>query len=157
MNGNEIFRFDELKKKLLFFLAGMAGNVNHAARIIVINQRTSAEHVIQHAEDSFFVPGNDAGRQDNGVVFLDGNEAMVVHGDAGKGGHRFGLGAGREDEELAWLVAANVLRTDNGAIRDLEAIEVVRDFNIVHHAAADKGDFAADTLSYVDYLLNPVN
>src|SRR6267154_1269319 len=78
VNGDEIFRLDELKDEFLFFLAGVAGDVNGAAGIVVVDQGAAAEHVIEHAEDGFFVSGDDAGRKDHGVVFVDRNEAMIV-------------------------------------------------------------------------------
>src|ERR1041384_4091971 len=78
VNRNEIFRLDELQDELLFFLAGVAGNVDHAGGIIVINESAAAKHVVQHAKDGLFVSGNDAGREDDGIVFVDADEAMIV-------------------------------------------------------------------------------
>jgi len=80
-----------LQQELLFFLTGVAGDVNDAGGIVVVDECAAPEHVIQHAEDGFFVSGNDARRKDDGVVFVDRNEAVIVHRDAGKGRHRLGL------------------------------------------------------------------
>src|SRR5580692_224791 len=85
VNGNEIFGLDELEKKLLFFLAGVSGNVNGTIGIVIVDQGAAAEHVVEHAEDGFFVSGNDARGEDDGVVFVDGDEAMIIDGDAGHG------------------------------------------------------------------------
>ena len=91
VNGNEIFGLNELQEELLFFLAGVAGNVNGAGGIVVVDQGATAEHVVEHAEDGFFVSGNDARGEDDGVVFVDGDEAMIIDGDAGHGRHGLGL------------------------------------------------------------------
>src|SRR5882762_1413373 len=91
VNGDEISWFDELKDEFLFFLAGVAGNVNGATGIVVVDQSAAAEHVIEHAENGFFVSGDDASGEDDGIVFVDGNEAMIVDRNARERGHRFGL------------------------------------------------------------------
>src|SRR5712675_1794081 len=93
VNGDEIFRLDELKDEFLFFLAGVAGNVNGAAGIVVIDQGAATEHVIEHAENCFFISGDDACGKDHGVVFVNGNEAMIVDRNARERRHRFGLAA----------------------------------------------------------------
>jgi hypothetical protein len=64
VNGDEVFRFHELQDELLFFLAGVAGDVNGAGGIVVIDQGAAAEHVVEHAENGFFVSGDDAGGDD---------------------------------------------------------------------------------------------
>src|ERR1700756_1422753 len=84
VDRNEIFRFDELQNELLFFLAGVAGNVNSAAGIVVIDEGAAAEHVVEHAEDGFLISGNNAGGEDDAIVFVDGDEAMIVDRDARK-------------------------------------------------------------------------
>ncbi len=66
----------------MFFLAGMAGNVNDARGIVVINESAPPEHVVEHAENSFFISGNDARRKNHGVVFIDTDEAVIVDRDA---------------------------------------------------------------------------
>src|SRR5437879_8128508 len=58
--SNKIFRFHELQQKFLFFLAAVTGNVNRPSRIVVVNQRPPPEHMIEHAENGFFIPGNNA-------------------------------------------------------------------------------------------------
>src|SRR4029077_4901667 len=83
VNGDEVFRFHELQDKLLFFLAGVTGDVNGAGGMVVIDERAAAEHVVEHAENGFFVSGDDAGGEDDGVVFVDGDEAMIIDRDAG--------------------------------------------------------------------------
>ena len=52
--------------------------------IKVIDESAPAEHVVEHAENGFFISGNDAGGEDDGVVFVDADETMIVHGNAGE-------------------------------------------------------------------------
>ena len=60
MDWNEVARAHEVQEHFLLFLAGMAGNVDRASVIVVVHKRALAEHVVQHAEDGFFIAGNDA-------------------------------------------------------------------------------------------------
>src|SRR5438445_12093297 len=99
VNRNEVFGFDELENEFLLFLAAVAGDVNGAAGIVVINEGAAAEHVIEHAENGFFVSGDDAGGEDDSVIFVDGDEAMIVDRDARERGHGLGLAAASEDHE----------------------------------------------------------
>src|SRR5277367_1289833 len=135
----------------------MTGNVNRAGGIVVIDERAAAEHVVQHAEDGFFVAGNDARGKNDAVVFVDGDEAVIIDGDARKGRHRFGLAATGENDDALGIEIANILRADHHAVRDPQVIHGVRDFYVVDHAAADERDFAADAPGDVDHLLNAVN
>src|ERR1700685_2294332 len=99
MNGNEVFWLHELKDQFLFFLAGMAGNVNGAGGIVVVDECTAAKHVVKHAKDGFFVAGNDASGKNDAVVFVDGDKTVIVDGDARKGRHRFGLAAAGKNHD----------------------------------------------------------
>src|ERR1700691_3651188 len=61
VNGNEIFRLDELKQDFHFFLAAVAGNVNRrGTAAFVVDQNAAPEKMVNHAVDRFFVTGNDA-------------------------------------------------------------------------------------------------
>src|ERR1700676_1486310 len=157
VDGNEIARLDELQDEFLFFLARGAGNVNGAAGIVVIDESAAAEHVVEHAEDGFFVAGDDAGGEDDAVVFVDGNEAVIVYGDAGERGHGLGLRAAGHDDDALGVVAANVLGANDHAVRNAQVLEGMRDFDVVDHAAADESDFAADTAGDIDNLLDAMN
>src|SRR6266850_7770842 len=81
VNGNEIFRLHQLQQEFLFFLARVPGNVDDSRGIIVINQRAAPEHVIQHAENGFFISGDDARGENDAVVFVHGDEAVIVYGN----------------------------------------------------------------------------
>src|SRR5580692_5701753 len=157
VNGDEVLRLDQLQHQFLLFLAGMAGNVNGACGIVVVDERSAAEHVVEHAEDGFFVPRNDARGKNDAVVFVDRYEAVIVDGDARKGRHRFSLAAAGENDDALGIEIANVLRTDDHAVGDAQILHRVRDFDVVDHAAADKGYFATHTSGDVDDLLDAVN
>src|SRR5260370_26783441 len=64
--------------------------------------------------------------------------------------------AGKDAQALGGE-AADVLRANDHAVRDAEILEGVGDLDVVDHAAADEGDFAADTGSDVDDLLDAVD
>src|SRR5579862_5355792 len=157
VDGNEILRLDQLKKQLLLFLAGVTGDMNNSGGIVVIDQRPAAEHVVQHAENGLFVSRNDPRGKDDGVVFVHGNKAVVVHGDARERRHRLCLRAGSKDDDFARLKRPNVLRADHHAIGNAQVAEVVGDFDVVHHAAANEGHFTAHPEGDVNHLLNAVN
>ncbi len=94
VDRNEVARAHEIQEHLLLFLAGVAGNVDRAAVVVVIHERALAEHVVQHPENGFFVAGNDARGEDHGVAFVEREQAMIVHGDARERRHGLGLAAG---------------------------------------------------------------
>ena len=135
----------------------MAGNVNQAPGIFVVHQRATAEHVIEHAKDGFFVAGNDARGKNDGVVFVHRNVAVIVDGDARKRGHGLGLAAAGQNDEALGIEAADVLGAHDHPVGNAQAFEIMRDFDVVHHAAADKGHLAVDAHGDVDHLLNAVN
>src|SRR5580692_3598091 len=157
VDGNEITGLDELQDQFLFFLAGVTGNVNGASGIVVIDESAAAEHVVEHSEDGFFVAGNDARGKDDAVVFVDGDEAVIVDSDARKGRHGFGLAAAGENDDALGIEIANVLRANDHAVGDAQVVHGVRDLDVVDHAAANEGDFAADASGDVDDLLDAVN
>src|SRR5579864_2361924 len=116
MDGNEVARFDELQNQFLLFLRGVAGDVNGSAGIIVVDQSATTEHVVEQAENGFFIAGNDARGKNDSVVFVDGNEAVVVHGDARKRGHGLSLAAAGENDDALRIERADVLRADDHAV-----------------------------------------
>src|SRR5579864_4910483 len=121
----------------------MAGDVNRTGRIVVVDEGSAAEHVVEHAENGFFVAGDDARGEDDGIVFVYGDEAVVVDGDAGQRGHGLGLAAAGENDQALRIESTNILGADDHAVRNAKIFERVGDFDVVDHAAADEGDFAA--------------
>src|SRR5580693_8125734 len=135
----------------------MAGDVYGTGGVLVVDQRPAAEHVVEHAEDGLFVSGNDAGGEDDGVVFIDRDEAMIVDGDARHGGHGLGLAAASQYDQALGVEVADVLRANDHAVGDAQVLERVRDFDVVDHAATDESYLAADARGDVDDLLNAVD
>ena len=105
----------------------------------------------------FSFPGMMRAERMTRVVFVDGDEAVIVDGDARHRGHRLGLAAAGQDDETLGIEAANVLGADDHAVGDAQIVKRVRDFDVVDHAAADEGDFAADARGDVDDLLDAVD
>ena len=135
----------------------MAGNVDDSAGIVVINQRAPPEHVIQHAENGFFIPRNDARGKNHAVVFIHGNKPVIVHGDSRKRRHRLRLAATCQNNDALRIESANVLRANDHSIRNLQNFQGVRDLHVVDHAAPDERHFAAHARPNVDDLLNAMN
>src|SRR5215470_16340094 len=154
---NKVSRLHPLQNQLLFFLAGVPGNVNHACRIVVVHQSSATKHVIQHAEDGFFIARNDARRKDHAVVFFDRHVAVIVYRDARERGHGLGLAAAGQNDDTPGIEAANVLRLHDHAVWNAQQAQRVRDLDVVDHAAPDESYFAIDAPSDVNHLLNTVN
>src|SRR6266850_4544895 len=157
VHGNEIFRPHELQQKFLFFLARVPGDVDDSRGIVVINQRAAPEHVIQHAKNGFFISWNDARGENDAVVFVHGDEAMIVHGNARQRRHRFGLRSAGENDYALRIEPANVLLAHHHSVRDAQQFERVRNLDVIDHAAADEGNFAIYARSNVNDLLDSVN
>src|SRR5690242_11795697 len=157
MDRHEIFRLHELQNQLLLFLAGVTRNVNYASGIVVIHQRSAAEHVIEHSKDGSLIAGNDARGKNHAVVFVHRNVAVIVYRDTRKGRHRLGLAAACENYQTLGIEAANVLRPHDHAVRNAQKVQRVRNLDIVNHAAPDERHFAVDAHGDINYLLDAVN
>src|SRR6266850_5599970 len=157
VNGDEILRLHELQQEFLFFLACVTRNVNCARGIIVVDQRAAPEHVVQHPENSLFISGDDACRKNYAVVFVHGNVAMIVHGNARERRHGLGLAPARQNDDALRIEAPNVLLAHHHSVGDPQQLERVRDFHVINHATADERNFAVHARSNVNDLLNSVN
>ena len=113
--------------------------------------------MIDHAENRLLVAGNNARRKNNRIVFADAHQAVIIHGDARKRGHRFGLRAAGEHHQLLRIEAADILRANHAAVWNMQFVKPVRDLDVVHHAAANEADFASHRARDVDDLLNAVD
>src|SRR5438045_6495523 len=105
--------------------------------------------MVQHAANRLFVSGDNARGKNHGVVFIDGNEAVTVHGNAREGRHRLSLAAAGQNDDALWVKRTDILRPHDDAVGDTQIVERVRDFDVVDHAAADESDFATDTFSNI--------
>ena len=154
VNRNEVARAHEVQEHFLLFLAGVAGNVDRAAVIVVIDQGALAEHVVQHAEDGFFIAGNDARGEDHGVALVEREQAVIIHGDARERRHGLGLAAADQHHQFFRRERIDVLRAHHQAVGNAQAVHAVRDLDVIDHAAADESDFAADGGGDVHDLLD---
>ena len=83
VNGNEIARLDQVDDELEFFLAGVSADVNwRRGSVFVDDVGFAAEEVVDHPVDGFFVAGNDAAGEDDGVSLFDLGVLVVVDGGA---------------------------------------------------------------------------
>ncbi len=128
-----------------------------ASAIVVVNQCATAKHVVNHSEDRLFVSGNDARGKNHRVIFIHGEKAVVIDRDARKRTHRLGLAAADQHNQFTRIKCPQILRTNEQAIRDAQASHGMRDFRVVHHAASNKSDLAADRPGNIHDLLDAVN
>src|ERR1700674_4913875 len=80
VDGDEIFRPYQVDDELQFFLAAVSADVDRRGRAVVVDDEGFApEQVVHHAVDGFFISGNDARRQHDGIAFFDFRVLVVVH------------------------------------------------------------------------------
>ena len=106
---------------------------------------------------AFSLPGIDAGREDDGVVGPELDEAMVVDGDAGQCGLRFALRAGRDAQHVLRRVVLNVRVADLHAGRDAEVAKPLRDLRVLHDAPADERHLALELSRQIDEHLHAID
>ena len=157
VNGDEVLRADQIEHQLLLFLAAVAGDVNRPRAVVVIDQGAAAEHVVEHPENRFFIPRNNARRKDDGVALVHAQQTVIVHGDARKRRHGLGLAATDQDDELLGIKRFQVLRADHHAVGNPQTAQAVGNFHVIHHAASDKAHFAAHAGGDVHHLLDARN
>src|SRR5205085_8431164 len=90
VDRNEVARLDQIDDELELFLAGMAADVNGRAGAIFIDDVGAAPvKMIDHAIDAFFVAGNDARGEHDGIAIFDAGVLVIVDGGAGERRHGF--------------------------------------------------------------------
>ena len=132
----------------------MPGNVNRSAVIVVVDQRALAEHVVQHTENGFFVPGNDSRRENHGVPFVEREQPVRIHGEARKRRHRLSLAAAHQDHQFFRRIRRDILRPHHQSVRNAQAVHAMRDLDVVHHAAPDESHLASRGCGNVHDLLD---
>ncbi len=104
VNGHQVTGPGEVEHKLQFFGLAVAGGVDFG-RPSVHHLGALAVEQINQAGDGFFVPGYEAGREDDRVTFTDGDLAMLPVSHAVEGAHGFALAAGGHyDHLLVWQI-----------------------------------------------------
>src|ERR1700674_468115 len=158
VDGDEIFRPYEVDDELQFFLAAVSADVNRRVRAVVIDDECFAsEQVVHHAVDGFFVTGNNARRQHDGIAFFDFGVLVVIHRRPRQRGHRFALRAADEDAHFLRRKVLHFTGMDQHAFGNLDIPEVFGDLGRILHGAAEETDFAAVLPRHVDGQLDTVN
>ena len=90
VDGNEILGSNQIEHEPQLLGAGVPGDVDgRLAPVVVMDAGAAAIKVVNHAEDGLLVTGNDARGNDDFVVGLNREPAVVVHGHAGERRHGF--------------------------------------------------------------------
>ena len=142
VNGNEVPRTHKVQQKFLFFLARVPRDVDRSAVIVVVNQRALAEHMVQHAENGFFISGNNARREDHRVPLIESEQPVRIYCDARKGRHRLRLAAAHQDHQFFRRIRPNILCPHYQPVRNAQPVHAVRDLDVVHHAPPNEADLA---------------
>jgi hypothetical protein len=144
VDGDEEFGLDEVDHQAKLFLRAVAADMDKAVGSVVVDHTgVAALEVVDDAVDLFLVAGDDAGTEQDGVVWLNLGELVVIDGGSGERGHGLALSAGDQDAELVGGEVTDLAGVDEQALRRVEVPEVLRDFCGVIERAADDGDFAA--------------
>ena len=97
VDGNEVARLDQVDDEPEFFLAAVSADVDgRRGSVFVDDVGFAAKEVVDHPVDGFFVAGDDAAREDDGVALFDFGVLVIVDGGAGERGHGLALGAADE-------------------------------------------------------------
>src|SRR5579859_1997640 len=98
VDRDEILGPHQVDDELQFFAAGVPANVDRRVGAVVVDDvGFAAEQVVDHSIDGFFVAGNNARRQNDGVALFDFGMLVVIDGSARQRRHRFSLSAADED------------------------------------------------------------
>ena len=95
--------------------------------------------MVDHAEDSLLVAGNDARAQHHGVAGIDARVLVVVDGGAAQRAHRLALRAADQHHQLLRREVAHLAGIDHQPGRHVDVAQVLRDLSALHHGAAHDG------------------
>ena len=158
MDGDEILGPHQVDDELQFLLAGVPADVDRRIRAVVVDdERFAAEKMIHHAENSLFVAGNDARRQNDSIALFDFGVLVVIHRRAGQCRHGFALRAADEHADSLRREVFHFAGMDHHAVGNLDVTQVFRDFGGVLHGAADEADLAAVLSRHIHRQLDAVN
>ena len=149
-------RMHQRVDQLELLLAGVAGDVYLGERL-VDDVRAGAVELVDHAGNGLFVARNGGGRDDDHVGVADDQLFMLGKGHARQAGHRFALGAGRDDHDLVVVVAVEVVRGNQPSLGNGQLAQLHGHLGHVDHAAADHAHLAVKAHRRVDHLLNAVD
>src|SRR5713101_8042007 len=128
VNRNKISRLHQVDDQLELFLAGVSAHVNRWGRAVFVNHmRLTAEYVINHAVNAFFVAGDNAGREHDRIARFDARVLVVIHGGAGEGGHGLALRTANENGYLFRRVILQIARMNQHSVGNLNVSQILCD------------------------------
>ena len=157
MNRHEIARSHQIQHQFHLFHAGVSGDMHRRIHAAIHHVGAAARHVVDHAEDGFFVARNDARAQHHRIALLHRDVLVIIHGHARKRRHGLALSAGNEHHDLIGRGLHHVLGADQDAIRNVEQAERMGDLADGCHTASDNSDFAAELRRKIQHKLNAVD
>src|ERR1017187_8831500 len=136
----------------------MSADVNGWVGAVVVDHECfAAEQVVHHAVDSFFVAGDDARGENDGIALFDFGVLVIIHGRAGQRRHRFALRAADEDADFLRREVFHFAGMDQHALGNLDITQVFGDLGRVVHGAAYETNLAAVVPRHVNGELDAVD
>ena len=158
VDGNEVFRFDQVDDELEFVLAGVPADVDgRRSSVLVDDVGLAAKEVIDHAVDGFLVAGDDAARKHDGIALFDFGVLVIIDGGARQGRHGLALRAADQHADFFGREILHLPGIDHEAVGDFDVAEVFGDFGGVVHGAAEECDFAAVLVRQFDGQADAMN
>src|ERR1700739_4280642 len=143
VDGDEELGAHKIDEEAQLFLAAVAADVDEAVGTVVEDDvGFAAAEMVDDAEDAFFVAGDDARAENDGVAGINVGVLVVVDSGAAEGTHGLTLGAAYEEHQLVGRVVAHLARIDDEARRDFDIAQILRDFGALHHGAAEDDGLA---------------
>ena len=137
MDGSEIAGLNQVDDELEFVLAGVAADVDgRRGSVFVDNVGFATEEVVDHPVNGFFVAGDDAAGEDDGVTFFYFGVLVIVDGGAGERGHGLALGAADEHANLFRGEILHLAGIDDEALGNFDVAEIFGDLGGVVHRTA---------------------
>src|SRR5204863_1282832 len=112
------------------FFAAVAGDVD-VLDALVDDLRAAARQVVDDAADRLLVAGDRPRRDDDGVVFVDLHETVIVDRHARQRRRRLALRARAEDEHVLRRITGHVGIANLYTRRDAQVAEPLRDLGVV--------------------------
>ena len=88
------------------------------------NIRSPFVQPVDNTGNSFFIAGNELGRQDDGIVFLDFDMPVRSGGHPGQGRHGLSLTAGGDHHDVAVRIMAHLVDIDFHLFRNVQIFKI---------------------------------
>ena len=125
--------------------------------LIIHHRGTQFFQLVDNVADQPFVAGDGGGGDDDQVVGIDIDGAVIGMGHPRKGTHRLTLGAGGDDSDLAGREGTDLLQGDQRSLGHLQISQLVRHRNDALHRPPRNRHFAPKAHRGIDDLLHPMN